>query len=438
MRWRGLQLNMRRKQVPEPAQGGMAARNRTAMVVSKDVFYGRAIAKIPRPVLLSHDSPVVDVGLRRELARLLFEERTLARDYNVTSEEATHLLSLAYPLVAARRDAGSVFREWLDAVADVRLPVLELTERQKQVLRGTTVEGAYTEMVMNRDLILHTAGNVSTFRDAPLSSEEATWALSVIMRHSRVVHPHRDVREAQTSRMYLIPLVDLLDVQLSYKAEDSNAFQEEIVLESGKREEEMVVQFARRDMNKGEEVLLWPGRLSNSEMTVRHGISFPSNVVGIGHNISAPSNWSPDPDSKHRREYSKYNCTSLESFELRFSKRGIPARSLLRCYRVAWFLTNGWYTPALLNRLRDLDRWPPPKKYSGSDWLSWTQADSALRDVILEYCQMMRQQLKDTMDAETASDFRGSTDPVDRLIWNMRAEESKTFKECIVVAKKIG
>eukprot|EP00959_Pyramimonas_sp_CCMP1952_P426320 8929236-Pyramimonas_sp.AAC.1 len=87
------------------------------------------------------------------------------------------------------------------------------------------------------------------------------------MRHSRVVHPHRDVREAQTSRMYLIPLVDLLDVQLSYKAEDSNAFQEEIVLESGKREEEMVVQFARRDMNKGEEVLLWPGRLSNSEMT---------------------------------------------------------------------------------------------------------------------------------------------------------------------------
>ena len=37
----------------------------------------------------------------------------------------------------------------------------------------------------------------------------------------------------------------------------------------GKREQDVVVQIARRDMPKGEEIFVWPGRLSNSEMIAR-------------------------------------------------------------------------------------------------------------------------------------------------------------------------
>ncbi|CAE7330589.1 unnamed protein product [Symbiodinium sp. CCMP2592] len=49
----------------------------------------------------------------------------------------------------------------------------------------------------------------------------------------------------------------------------------------------------------------------------------------------------------------------------------------------------------------------------------------------------MKQQLKDTMDSDTAEDFRHSKDPVDRVLWHMRSEESRTFKNCISAAKKI-
>merc|ERR1719181_171978 len=214
MKKRGLKLNIRRKTVEEKAQAGRAARNRTAMVLVDDVFYGRAIMKIPRPVLLSHDTAALNADLRRELSSLLFEDRTLERKYNVTGEDATHLLSLAYPLIAESRDPSSVFREWLDAVASVRLPALQFSERQLRVLNGTTVEGAREEMEKNRDLIQNSARNVSIFKNAPVSLGEAEWALAVIMRHARVVHPHQDVRETRDPRMYLVPLVELLDVEL--------------------------------------------------------------------------------------------------------------------------------------------------------------------------------------------------------------------------------
>merc|ERR1719436_742455 len=139
------------------------------------------------------------------------------------------------------------------------------------------------------------------------------------MRHARVVHPHQDVRDVRDARMYLFPIKELLDLQLHPSATVAISFQEEILLENGKREEEMVLQIARRDMPKGEEVFFWPGRLSNSEMIVRHGIAFPVNHIGIGRNITQPPNWSPDSESKIRKEYAEYNCTTLEAFELRFS-----------------------------------------------------------------------------------------------------------------------
>jgi len=435
MRKRGLQLKLKRKTVAEKAQAGRAARNRTAMVLSDDVFYGRAIMKIPRPVLLSHDTAALNADLRRELSLLLFEDKTLERKYNVTGEDATHLLSLAYPLIAENRDPASVFREWLDAVADVRLPVLQLSERQLLVLNGTTVEGAHEEMARNRDLILDSARNVSIFRDAPVSRGEAEWSLAVIMRHARVVHPHQDVRETRDPRMYLVPLVELLGVELHQDPGIGITFQEEITYE-GKREEELVLQIARRDMAKGEEVSLWPGRFSNSDMVVRYGQAFAYNPIGIGRNVTQPPNWETAKESNIRKEYDKYNCSTLEAFELRLSTHGTPYRTWVRCYRVSWFLSNGWYSPALMSRLRDLDRWPPPSKYTKEDWLSWTQADRELNKVVLEYCSYMRARLKDTLDSATAIDFRKSTDPMDKLLWHLRGEESRTFKECEITAKK--
>jgi hypothetical protein len=436
MRKRGLQLKIRRKTVEDKAQAGRPARNRTAMVLKDDVFYGRAIMKIPRPVLLSHDTAAISADLRRDLSRLLFEDKVMQKKYNVTGEDSIHLLSLAYPLIAENRDPSSVFREWLDAVRDERVPVLQLSERQLRVLTGTTVEGAFEEMRRNTDLIQHSARNVSIFRDDPVSREEAAWALAVIMRHARVVHPHQDVRESSDPRMYLIPLVELLGVEFHHDPGVGISFQEEITYE-GKREEEMVLQIARRDMAKGEEVFLWAGRFSNSDMVVRHGRAFAFNQIGIGRNVTQPPNWENNPASNIRKEYDKYNCTNLEAFELRLSALGTPSRTWVRCYRVSWFLANGWYSPALTKRVRELDKWPPPKKYTKEDWLSWTQADREANKVVTEYCQMMKQQLKDTIDTATANDFRKSSDPVDQLLWYLRGEESRTFKGCVTACKAI-
>merc|ERR1712070_595087 len=129
-------------------------------------------------------------------------------------------------------------------------------------------------MLRNRDLIRETARNISFFKKERVSKSEAAWALAVIMRHARVVHPHQDVRQTRMPRMYLFPFVEMLPVQLHPDASVAVPFQEEIILD-GKRELEVVVRIAKRDMPKGEEMFLWPGRLSNSEMAVRHGITFP-------------------------------------------------------------------------------------------------------------------------------------------------------------------
>mmetsp|Transcript_34704 Transcript_34704/g.77895 ORF Transcript_34704/g.77895 Transcript_34704/m.77895 type:complete len:484 (+) Transcript_34704:57-1508(+) len=435
MHRQGLQLKLKRTTVSEKARAGMPAQNRTGMVLSDDVFYGRAIMKVPRSMLISWET-TKDEKLRDELGSFLFDRNVLSNQYNITGEEPVHLLSLAYPLIAERRNEESPFRAWLDALEASRMLALELTERQRKALLGTTVEGACDEMFRNRDLIRHTAGNFSYFKKWPITEAEASYALTTIMRHSRVVHPHQDAREATNPKMYLFPLAELLDVQLNSDPMLAISFQEEILLD-GKREQEMVVQIARRDMPKGEEVFLWPGKLSNSENLMRHGFDFAQNPVGIGgRNTSVPGNWEDNPKAKIRKEYDKYNCTSLEHFQLRFSIRGQPARIFVRCFRLSWFLTNGWYNPGFTNRLRELDKWPPPEKYSKDDWLAWTQADQAMARVILENCQSMKEQLRESMDAKTAEDFRRSNDPTDMLLWHLRSQESKTFKECVLAAKK--
>lgn len=432
---RRMQIKLARAEIDDKGLDGLPKGNRTGMLLTDDVFYGRAIMKIPRSALISIET-TRNLDLKRELNRYLFEEERLAKDYNITLEDSSHLLSLAYPLIIEERDPNSPFREWLDAVRNTTLLALRLTERQKRVLEGTTIEGAAEEMEKQRDFIQHTASNLTFFRNAPVTQAQASWSLAVILRHSRIVHPHQDVRESRQPRMYLFPLVELLGVQLHPDPGVAIPFQEEMTLD-GKKEEEMVLQIARRDMPKGDEVFLWAGRLSNSDMALRHGLVWPRNPIGVGRNISAPPNWSDKPDSNVRKEYDAYNCSSLEEFELRFSINGFPMRNFVRCYRVSWFLVNGWYTPALQKRMRELNKWPPPKKYSKDDWLAWTQADAEVNRVILTYCRDMRLRLKETMDSPTAEDFRNSKDPVDKLLWQVRSEESKTFKNCIAVAKTV-
>lgn len=52
------------------------------------------------------------------------------------------------------------------------------------------------------------------------------------------------------------------------------------------------------------------------------------------------------------------------------SWQGFPMRSFVRCYRISWFINNGWYSPALKNRMRELNKWPPPEKYTTTGWTS--------------------------------------------------------------------
>ena len=86
---------------------------------------------------------------------------------------------------------------------------------------------------------------------------------------------------------------------------------------------------------------MWPGRLSNSELLLRHNLTFAKNPVGVGDNTTAPHQWNPDGLGQANREYAKFNCTYPESFELRFSAKGYPQRQLARCARLSWFMENG-------------------------------------------------------------------------------------------------
>merc|ERR1712100_711062 len=248
-------------------------------------------------------------------------------------------------------------------------------------------------MLKSVRLICETVGNFSSFggEAKAVSFEEAKWAFAVTMKRARVVHPHQDRRDEKNPRMYLVPLLELLDVGVHPHSSNGTSLQEEVILDpKTRREEDMVVLIARRDMAKGEEVYLWAGRLSNSEMLMRHNRTFRDNPTGIGRNVTQPPNWSPNPKVPIQKEYAKFNCSSLESFELRFSTKGWPMRAFIRCWRVSWFLANGWYNPGYAKKpgiLRNLEKWPPPKKYDHDDWLAWTQADQALNNVIRDYCK---------------------------------------------------
>merc|ERR1712190_72380 len=105
-------------------------------------------------------------------------------------------------------------------------------------------------------------------------------------------------------------------------------------------------------MRVGEEALLWTGRFSNSELTMRIGRSFPRNPTGIGGHREVIRDWNPRPNTPSYREYQKYNCTTPEVFELRFSPKGWPIRSFVRCYRLAWHMSHGHYKPEWSDRVQ--------------------------------------------------------------------------------------
>ncbi|CAJ1355653.1 unnamed protein product [Effrenium voratum] len=216
---------------------------------------------------------------------------------------------------------------------------------------------------------------------------------------------------------------------------------------------------AERDYRQGEEVFLWhraqrSGRHSDSEpgpelglCSVGSGLSlradktpWAKNPTGVGGKVSIPENWNPNPRTPSMKEFRKFNCTSQEAFEVRLSPKGWPMRSFVRCFRVAWFLLNDWYTPKVINQTHLLDKWPPPKKYSHdvTDWLGWTQADQATNSKIQQYCKAMKEKLRESITSVMAEDFRKSEDAVDKVLWRLRNEESKAFKECTSLAKVTG
>jgi len=384
--------------------------------LSHDVPYGRPIARIPWGTLIGPDIPSVGQLLPKQ----------------------QQLLSLVCPLIAESRKPDSVHREWLDVVSREHLPALRFTDRQQRALEGTTVQRARKEMMELVDFIGASAPSCTSLHNQPVSWEEGAWALAVVERHAHLVEPALGTSGDDIGAWprLLLPLVELLSVRRHPDPSLAGAFREETMgIEGASRQ---IVQRARRDMAAGDEVVTWAGRLSNSDAVLRFGATYLQNPTGVGGNISRPPNWSENQGTPNSREFRKYNCSSLDAFELRISPKGWPERTFVRCQRVALLLKSGWYSPRYIDRIQELNKWPPPKKYNQDDWLGWTQADREVNFMILEYCRRMRQQLKETITAATVDDFKNSPDPTDQLLWALRVEESRTFKECVALARSVS
>jgi hypothetical protein len=400
------------------------------MLTTEDIFYGRYIFRIPRSAALSNETLEL-ASLRLELAAFLERLRT---DFNVTNVEDIHMVSTVMALLAERRlGDSSRFKPWLDRVANTSVLVFELTPRQRQALAATSVNGSYEEMQNKIDFVHDSIGNTSL---APTTREEVKWAISVILRHARTVHPPFDA-PWKPARMMLLPVDEVLDMDLSVKNELTVALQEDSMKYGEHKQHEgyFITQIARSDLVKGTPIYFWPGRFSNSELILRFGRSFNDTQVGIGRNVSLPSNWSPKKEAPIHKEYAKYNCSSQESFEIRFSARGKPSKQFVRCFRVAWFMSNGWYSPMVLSRVHLLDKWPPPKKYDHDDWLSWTQADLELNKVLNDYCSIMKARI-DELDFELMEELAASNEPNDKLVHELVVGERQAFGNCLKVNYK--
>jgi len=384
-------------------------------LLEKPVFYGRPILRIPDSALLQADEKL------QQKVQQYMSDRPLT--FGSSDGEAEQILTLALALLHEQRQGGNSF---VKAVTKEEPPLLLLlTERQRAILAGTTVESLpeQAKEILNAMISM---GEVI---------EEATWALGVILRRAQHVISPEDGK--RLLRLAMLP--ELLALRHHPDAAQAPPLHRATVTLGG-QERNVLLRAAERDYQADEEIFLWSGRFSESELILRGTRSESSfkNPTGVGGKVSIPENWNSNPRTPNYKEFRKFNCTSQEAFEVRLSKKGWPMRSFVRCFRVAWLLLNNWYKPQVINQTNLLDKWPPPKKYSHEDWLGWTQADQATNLQIQEYCQAMRTGLRESITSVMAEDFRTSQDPVDQQLWRIRSEESKAFKECIALAKSTG
>ncbi|CAD7968773.1 unnamed protein product [Amoebophrya sp. A25] len=435
------------------------------VVLSKDVFYGRAIIQLPRKKGFLGMQNLEQPKLKQELEQFHYQK------YNATStENGRHVLQSSMALIAENRDPNSRFREYLDLVQNDTMLVFTLSERQRAMLNGTTQENTTKEMASLVEMVHDTAGNFTLMPRSSTKVEldvdvegprvtsedqnatlvtwrEAEWAVSVILKHALTIWPSTEdrpedhgvvERDDSSIKMQIVPLPVLLHANYHPDGGTAITFQEERIVVDG-RDTEVVLQIARRDMPKGEEMFLYPGRLSNSDLLLRYNLTFSKNHVGIGDNATmTPGVLGQVRKSKQKTEFGKFNCTA-EDFELRFSPRGYPNRRFVRCWRVNHLMESGWYTPGLLKKMHLLDKWPPPPAYHDEElWLSFTQADNALNSFLKEHCKWRRAKLRTGMDRDTLEEFKNSEEVIDQKLYKMRVEETRTFKNCQELAERIS
>jgi len=318
---------------------------------------------------------------------------------------------------------------------------LRLTERQRQALVGTTVEELPALWHADVDLMVALGAKLPGFADTPLKKEEALTALGVALREALWVEPPAEGTAPLplNASLVLAPLPELLQVQRHPNMSIAAPLKRVISLRSAPGVAPLLAVIARRDMHAGEEALpLWLGRFSSSELALRRDEIYSNNPVGVGGKFAPPQNLSPNRNTPHMREYRKFNCSSGEAFEMRLSPKGWPMRPFIRCARIAHFLATGAYKPGFVDRMDMLDKWPPPKKYAIEEWLSWTQADQTVNRQLHAYCVEMKKQLKETITSRVADDFRQSTDATDILVWKIRSDETKAFRECVALSRSIS
>eukprot|EP00392_Amoebophrya_sp_AT5.2_P010679 g10744.t1 len=454
------------RELSEPVKEGIT--------LKKDVFYGRAIIQLPlrygflgvsnlEGTLNPANTDAKGGNLKKQL-----EEFPYSR-FNITGENSKHVVQSSLCLIAeSRLKEQSRFFEYLQLVKEDKMLVFTLSETQKKMLNGTTQEATPREMDSFVDMVVEAAGNFSlpvlppedaggsaSGQTAGVSRKEAEWAISVILTRALTIwpptedrpgeHPGGDSSDQGSIKMQIVPLPELLYANYHPDGNTAITFQEERIVEKG-TEVDVVLQIARRDMAKGEENFLYPGRLSNSDLLLRYNLTFSKNHVGIGDNSSYTPGSLVDVGeddarrmkSKQRKEFERFNCTA-EDFELRFSPKGYPSRRFTRCWRVNWFMDSGWYTPGLLKKVHWLDKWPPPSAYTGEElWLAFTQADNAMNALFKNHCAYRRARLRSGIDRGTLDEFKLSSNIIDQKLFKLRTQETKTFRNCEELAHRIS
>ncbi|CAD7938568.1 unnamed protein product [Amoebophrya sp. A120] len=436
---------------------------REGITLTKDVFYGRAIIQVPRSkgfLGVQNLNQTAHGTLRKQLLEEFAYDK-----YNITSENARHVLQSSISLIAENRDPNSRFRKYLDLLQTENMLVFTLNDTQRKMLQGTTQEKTPEELSSLVELVHSAAGNFTLEPQAgsdasevlgkPVTWREAQWAVSAILTRALTIWPPTEDRPSDhgedpatgdSIKMSLVPIPELLYANYHPDGGTAITFQEERIVIDG-QDVDVVLQIARRDMGKGEENFLYPGRLSNSDLLLRYNLTFKKNHVGIGDNSTIPGSLAMSGDdtrnmrsnkNKQRREFEKYNCTA-EDFELRFSPKGYPDRKFCRCWRVNHFMESGWYSPALVKKVHLLDKWPPPPAYTDEEmWLALTQADNQLNALFKQHCKWRRARLRNGIDRATLEAFKVSEDVIDQKLYKMRIEETKTFKHCEELANRIS